>query len=169
MKRLKRCISEFWTSLDTKIFPTNRVFDTTVRISLAFARLHFSNIVTAEIAKEAIEFLTNMYHAFDTNVAIVEDPREVACREIAKFLQENVNIPYYFQDCINYTSDHNTLVQAYAGKSPVNPNSSKYRDIADRFKQGLVGDGLISIVDMNPLTLVFKVSAREESSSKSAL
>jgi hypothetical protein len=27
----------------------------------------------------------------------------------------------------------------------VNENSSKYRDIADRFRQGLVGDGFICI------------------------
>jgi hypothetical protein len=58
----------------------------------------------------------------------------------------------------------NSLVEAYLGKSPVNNNNSKYRDIADRFKQGLVGDGLISVVNMNPLTLVFKVAAKEECS-----
>ena len=45
----------------------------------------------------------------------------------------------------------NSLVEAYMGKSPVSNNNSKYRDIADRFKQGLLGEGLISIVDMNPL------------------
>jgi len=95
-----------------------------------------------------------MYHAFDNNVIVVEDPREVTCHEIAKFLQTNPNIPYEFQDCINYAVSKNSLVETYLGKSPVNNNSSKYRDIADRFKQGLVSDGLISIVDMNPLTLI---------------
>jgi hypothetical protein len=74
-------------------------------------------------------------------------------------------MPYDFQDGINYASDHNTLVEAYVGKSPVNPNSSKYRDIADRFKQGLVGDGLISVVNMNPLRLFFRVSVKEDNNS----
>jgi hypothetical protein len=55
------------------------------------------------------------------------------------------------------------------GKSPVNPNSSKYRDIADRFKQGLVGDGLISVVNMNPLRLIFRFPVREDNSSNNVL
>ena len=63
-------ITDFWSSLNILVFPTNRVLDTIIRISFAFARLHFSNIVTAEIAKEAIQFLTNIYNAFDRNVAI---------------------------------------------------------------------------------------------------
>jgi replicative DNA helicase Mcm len=161
-------IIDYWSSLNILVFPTNRVLETIIRVSIAFARLHFSNIVTTEIAKEAIEFLTNMYHAFDRNVAIVEDPREATCHEIAKFLQESPNLPFEFQDCINYATSKNSLVETYLGKSPVSNNSSKYRDIADRFKQGLVGDGLISIVNMNPLTLVFNASVKE-SSNKNVL
>jgi DNA replicative helicase MCM subunit Mcm2 (Cdc46/Mcm family) len=151
-------IIDFWSGLDSKVFPTNRVFETIVRVSKAFARLHFSNLVTAEIAKQSIDFLTRMYKAFDSTVVIVQDPREAVCHEIAKFLMSNPNIPYEFQDCINYAASVNTLVEAYLGKSPVNNNSSKYRDIADRFKQGLVGEGLISIEEMTPLALVFKVN-----------
>lgn len=155
-------IIDYWSGLDTKIFPTNRVLDTIIRVSNAFARLHFSNLVTAQIAKEAIDFLTRMYQAFDSTIVVVQDPREAACREIAKFLQQNPNIPYDFQDCINYATSNSTLAGTYIGKSPVNPNSSKYRDIADRFKQGLVGDGLISVVDMNPLRLMFRVENRQK-------
>ena len=161
-------IIDYWSSLNILVFPTNRVFETIIRTSIAFARLHFSNLVTVEIAKEAIDFLTNMYHAFDRNVAIVEDPREATCHEIAKFLQESPNMPFAFQDCINYAASKNSLVETYLGKSPVSNNSSKYRDIADRFKQGLVGDGLISIVNMNPLTLVFNTPVKE-SSNKNVL
>jgi DNA replicative helicase MCM subunit Mcm2 (Cdc46/Mcm family) len=149
-------IVDYWSRLDTRIFPTNRVFETMIRVSMAFARLHFSDIVTAHIAKEAIDFLTKMYQAFDSSVVVVQDPREATCHEIAKFLMQNPNMPYDFQDCINYAASNNTLVEAYLGKSPVNNNSSKYRDVADRFKQGLIGDGLISIEDMNPLRLMFK-------------
>lgn len=161
-------IIDYWSSLNILVFPTNRVLETIIRTSIAFARLHYSNVVTVEIAKEAIAFLTNMYHAFDRNVAIVEDPREATCHEIAKFLQESPNMPYEFQDCINYAASKNSLVETYLGKSPVSNNSSKYRDIADRFKQDLVGDGLISIVKMNPLTLVFNAPVKE-SNSKNVL
>jgi DNA replicative helicase MCM subunit Mcm2 (Cdc46/Mcm family) len=151
-------IIDYWSGLDTKIFPTNRVLETIVRVSMAFARVHFSNIVTAEIAKEAIEFLTRMYQAFDSNVVVVQDPRDATCQEIIKFLAQNANMPYDFQDCINYAASNNTLVEAYVGKSPVNNNSSKYRDIADRFKQGLVGKGLITIEDLHPLRLIHRNS-----------
>lgn len=162
-------IADYWSSLNVLIFPTNRVLETIMRTSIAFARLHFSNIVTSEIAKEAIDFLNKMYQVFDSNIVVVQDPREATCHEIAKFLQENPNIPYEFQDCINYAADHNTLVEAYLGKSPVNNNNSKYRDIADRFKQGVVGEGMISIVNMSPLTLIFKVLVKEDTSSKNVL
>ena len=97
-------------------FPTNRVLETIIRTSIAFARLHFSSIVTSEIAKEAIDFLTKMYHAFDSNVVVVQDPREATCHEIAKFLQTNPNIPFEFQDCINYAASVNSLVEAYSWK-----------------------------------------------------
>ncbi len=150
-------ITDCWSSLDSTIFPTNRVLETMLRVSIAFARLHFSNVVTAEIAKKAMEFITGMFKAFDSTVVLVQDPREATCQEIANFLQQNPNIPYTFQDCINYAAENNSLVGTYLGTSPVKNDSWKYRDIADRFKQGLIGEGLISIEDMNPLTLVFKI------------
>ena len=154
-------IVDFWPRLDSNIFPTNRVLETIVRVSMAFARLHFSNIVTAEIAKEAIDFLRKMFEAFDETVMVVEDPRDATCREITKFLQESPGIPYEFQELINHAGKVNTLVEAYLGKGPINNNNSKYRDIADRFRQGMIGKGLISIQDMNPLTLIFKPEARK--------
>ncbi len=101
-----------------------------------------------------------MYKAFDSSVVVVQDPRDAACREIVKFLTRTPNMPFDFQDCINYATSNNSLVEAYLGKSPVDNNSSKYRDIADRFKQGLIGEDLISIENMNPLRLVFKVEVR---------
>ena len=97
-------ITDYWSSPNITVFPTNRVLETIIRTSLAFARLHFSNIVTSEIAKEAIDFLPKMYQAFDSNVVVVEDPREATCHEIAKFLQESPNMPFEFQDCINYAA-----------------------------------------------------------------
>jgi hypothetical protein len=127
---------------------------------MAFARLYFSNIVTAEIAKKAMDFITGMFKAFDSTVVLVQDPREATCQEIANFLQQNPNIPYTFQDCINYAADKNSLIGTYLGTSPVKNDSWKYRDIADRFKQGLIGEGLVFIEDMNPLTLVFKVQLK---------
>jgi hypothetical protein len=113
---------------------------------MTYARLRFSNVVTAEIATEAIDFLSKMYR----------DPRDAACFEIARYLQENPNMPYDFSDLINRASDVNPFVEVYLGPSPVNINSSKYRDIADRFKQGLVGNGFIFIEKENPLRLCFK-------------
>jgi hypothetical protein len=56
----------------------------------------------------------------------------------------------------NYAASNNSLVEAYVGKSPVNNNSSKYRDIAERFKQGLAGKGLITVENLHPLTLVYR-------------
>jgi hypothetical protein len=153
-------IIDYWSSLDSTIFPTNRVLETMVRVSMAFARLHFSNVVTGEIARKAMEYVRAMFQSFDSTVALVEDPREATCKEIASFLQQNSNIPYTFQDCINYAADINSLVGAYLGPSPVKNDSRKYRDIADRFKQGMIGEGLISIEDINPLTLVFRIQTK---------
>jgi replicative DNA helicase Mcm len=138
-------IIQCWAGLSSDVFPTNRIFETIVRVSMAFARLHFSNVVTLEIAKEAIDFLSRMYREFDSSVAMVHDPRDAACLEIATYLQENPNMPYDFQDLINRAAEVNPFVEAYLGPSPVNTNSSKYRDIADRFKHGLSGDGFIFI------------------------
>ena len=93
--------------------------------------MHFSNIVTTEIAKEAIDFLTRMYHLFDSNVAVVQDPREATCYEIAKFLQENPNMPYDFQDGI-ILPQIITHWSKHTWEKVLDNNNSKYSDIADR-------------------------------------
>jgi DNA replicative helicase MCM subunit Mcm2 (Cdc46/Mcm family) len=95
-------IIQCWAGLSNNAFPTNRIFESMVRLSMAYARLRFSNVVTLEIAKEAIEFLTKLYREFDSSVSIVHDPRDAACFEIASFLQENPNFTYDFQELINH-------------------------------------------------------------------
>jgi DNA replicative helicase MCM subunit Mcm2 (Cdc46/Mcm family) len=88
-------IIQYWTGIEnSKTFSTNRAFETIVRTTKAFARLHFSNIVTYEIAKEAIDFLTEMHKEFDSNITAVQDPRDITCYEIMKFLQEYPDITY---------------------------------------------------------------------------
>jgi DNA replicative helicase MCM subunit Mcm2 (Cdc46/Mcm family) len=156
-------IMQCWAGLSSSAFPTNRIFETLVRISMAVARLRFSNVVTLEIAKEAIDFLTKMYKEFDENVSVVHDPRDATCFEIVAYLQENPSMPYDFGDLINRATQVNPFVEAYLGPSPVNNNNSKYRDIADRFRQGLIGDGFISVERENPLRLCFKPDKAKQS------
>jgi replicative DNA helicase Mcm len=161
-------IMQCWTQLSSNAFPTNRIFETLTRVSITFARLRFSNVVTLEIAKEAIDFLTKMYKEFDQNVSVVHDPRDAACFEIANYLQENPNMPYDFADLINRTTEVNPFVEAYLGASPVNANNSKYRDIANRFKEGLVGEGFITIERENPLRLCFRPDKAAKTSTSTS-
>lgn len=66
-------IIEYWSSLDIKIFPTNRLLETIVRVSKAFARMHFSDEVNVAITRESLVFITRMLKAFDSSVEVVED------------------------------------------------------------------------------------------------
>ena len=151
-------IIDYWSGLDSKIFPNNRVLETIVRVSIAFARLHFSNEVTASIAKKSIEFITRLFKAFDNTVEVVHDPRDAVCLLVAEFLMKTPNMPFDFSDCVNYAITRNKLVEAYLGNSPVNTSGHKYRDLRERFLQSNpVTDGLIGIDSHNPLRLVFKV------------
>jgi hypothetical protein len=161
-------IIQCWAGLSSSAFPTNRIFETIVRTSMAFARLHFSNIVTLDIAKEAIDFLGKMYKEFDSSVSVVHDPRDTACFEITSYLQENPNMPYDFSDLINRSTEVNRFVEAYLGPSPVNANNSKYRDIANRFKEGLVGEGFITIERENPLRLCFRPDKTAKTSTSTS-
>jgi DNA replicative helicase MCM subunit Mcm2 (Cdc46/Mcm family) len=151
-------ITDYWSKLDIRIFPTNRVLETIVRVCKAFARLHFSNTVTVEIAKEAVDFITEVFRDFDKTITIVKDPRDIACEEIVKYLKESPGIVRDFEVCLNYAAASSTLVEAYTG--PVIDNQSrKYREIADRFKlkqfdSASLG-GTISIISLKPLKLVF--------------
>jgi replicative DNA helicase Mcm len=154
-------IIEYWSSLDTKIFSTNRVLETIIRVSIAFARLHFSNEVTVEIAKKSLAFITRIFKAFDNSVEIVEDPRDAASFAVAEFLMKTPNMPFKFSDCVNYAITSTKLVESYLGPSPVNTETHKYRDLRERFLQSTpVANGLISIDSYNPLTLVFKVQTK---------
>jgi hypothetical protein len=126
---------------------------------MAFARLQFSNVVTAEIAKKAFKFLTDVFREFDASVAIVEDPRETICKEIAKFYMENLNISFDFSDTMNIIKAKNTMLDTYLGNgNGLDTQRHKYRDLRERFLESpSIADGLISITSHNPLTLVFKV------------
>ena len=151
-------IIEYWSSLDIKIFPTNRLLETIVRVSKAFARMHFSDEVNVAITRESLVFITRMLKDFDSSVEVVEDPRNAACLAVAEFLMKTPNMPFKFSDCVDYAITSNKLVEAYMGESPVNTDSHKYRDLRERFLQSSpVANGLISIESYNPLTLVFKV------------
>ncbi|CAN5476243.1 hypothetical protein BH18THE2_BH18THE2_27600 [soil metagenome] len=154
-------IIEYWSGLDSNIFPTNRVLETIVRVSMAFARLHFSDEVTAAIAKESIDFITRIFKIFDSSVEVVQDPRDAACLAVAEFLMKTPNMPFDFSDCVNYAITSHKLVESYLGNSPVNTESHKYRDLRERFLQSSpIANGLISIDSFNPLRLVFTVQAK---------
>jgi DNA replicative helicase MCM subunit Mcm2 (Cdc46/Mcm family) len=154
-------IIEYWSGLDSNIFPTNRVLETIVRVSMAFARLHFSDEVTAAISKESIDFITRIFKTFDSSVEVVQDPRDAACLAVAEFLMKTPNMPFDFSDCVNYAITSHKLVESYLGNSPVNTESHKYRDLRERFLQSSpIANGLISIDSFNPLRLVFTVHAK---------
>ena len=53
-EKAKSMITEFYSSLDATKFPTRRVLDVATRVSMAFARLHFSDLVTGEITKRRL-------------------------------------------------------------------------------------------------------------------
>lgn len=63
---------------------------------MAFARLHFSEVVTYEIAKKALDFVADVYRDFDNTVVVIEDPRELVCKEIADFYLQRPNMSYDF-------------------------------------------------------------------------
>jgi hypothetical protein len=158
----KVMIVEFWSGLNSKTFPTKRVFDVVLRTSMAFARFHFSNVVTADIAKMALAFLADLFRDFDSTVVVIDDPRETICKEIAKFYMQSPNIPFDFTDSVNYVKAKSTMLDSYLGNgSGFDTQSHKYRDLRERFLDSpAVAEGLITIVSHNPLRLMFKVEKR---------
>jgi hypothetical protein len=137
--------------------------DTIVRVSLASARLHLSDVVTVEIVKKALAYITRILKAFDSSVEVVEDPRDAINLGVADFVMKTPNMPFKFSDCVNYVITSNRLVESYLGPSPVNTETHKYRDARERFIQSpAITNGLISIESYNPLTLVFKVQVKND-------
>jgi DNA replicative helicase MCM subunit Mcm2 (Cdc46/Mcm family) len=153
-------IAEYWSKLDSRIFPTNRVLETIQRTSMAFARLHFSNTVTVDIVNEAVAFITEMFQEFDQTVAVVKDPRDIACEEVIKYLEETPGQEHTFEECLNHAVASNTLVEAYFGKV-VDNQSKKFKELANRFKLKEVSSA-VSIVSLKPLKLVFKAITSPE-------
>ena len=151
-------IINFWSHMRG----TNRNLESIIRVSKAFGRLHFSHVVDATFAKEAIEYMAEQFNEFDRNIIVVQNPRDAACTEIINFLIQHKNIPYDFQDLIDYASTVSKLVETWIGKPPIDNNSSKYRDIADRFRQGLVGKGTIFIENMHPLRLIYREADKND-------
>jgi DNA replicative helicase MCM subunit Mcm2 (Cdc46/Mcm family) len=152
-------IVEFFSNLNTKHFPTRRVLDVATRVSMAFARLYFSDIVTADIAKKALDFLRDVFREFDSTVVVIEDPREIVCREIADFYMQRPNIPYDFSDSVETIKARSSMLEAYLGDGKgLDTRSHKYQDLRERFLESPpVVQGLITIENHNPLRLMFRV------------
>jgi hypothetical protein len=82
---------------------------------MAFARLHFSDVVTAEIAKKALDFLRDVFKEFDSAIVVIEDPRELVCKEIADFYQKRPNIPFDFNDTVESIKNRSPMLETYLG------------------------------------------------------
>jgi DNA replicative helicase MCM subunit Mcm2 (Cdc46/Mcm family) len=151
-------IVEFFANLNTINFQTKRVLDVATRVSMAFARLHFSEVVTAEIAKKALDFLAKVFKDFDDTVVVIEDPREIVCREIANFYFQRPNMPYDFNDSIEVVKQRSSMLEGYLGDGKaIDFQSHKIRDLRERFLESPpVVQGLIVIENHNPLRLIFK-------------
>jgi hypothetical protein len=123
-------IVEFFANLDVTNFPTRRILDVATRVSMAFARLHFSNVVTAEIAKKALTFLADVFRDFDNTVVVIEDPREIVCKEIADFYMQRPNIPYDFNDTVESIKNRSSMLETYLGDGKgLDTQSHKFRDL----------------------------------------
>ena len=81
---------EFFSSLNESIFPTRRALDVATRVSMAFARLHFSDIVTAEITKKALDFLAKIFREFDSTIVVIEDPRELYAGKLPNSISQGL-------------------------------------------------------------------------------
>ena len=149
---------EYYSSLNATIFPTRRALDDATRVSMAFARFHFSDIVTAEIAKKALDFLAEVNRAFDSTIVVIEDPRELVCREIAEFYFSRPNIPYDFNDTVKTIKNRSSMLESYLGNGKgLDTQSHKFRDLRDRFMDSpAIVEKLIIIENHNPLRLIFR-------------
>ena len=120
---------------------------------MAFARLHFSDIVTAEITKKALDFLAEVFREFDSTIVVIEDPRELVCREIAQFYFARPNMPYDFNDTVESIKNTSSMLETYLGNGKgLDTQSHKFRDLRDRFLDSPpIVEKLIVIENHNPL------------------
>jgi DNA replicative helicase MCM subunit Mcm2 (Cdc46/Mcm family) len=148
----------FYSNLGATVFPSRRVFDVATRVSMAFARLHFSDVVTAELAKKALDFLRDVFKEFDSAIVVIEDPRELVCKEIADFYQKRPDIPFDFNDTVESIKNRSPMLDTYLGNGKgLDTQSHKFRALRERFLDSPpVVQGLIVIQSHNPLRLMFR-------------
>lgn len=151
-------ITEFYSSLDATKFPTRRVLDVATRVSMAFARLYFSDLVTGEITKKALDFVARVFKEFDSSIVLIEDPRELVCKEIAESYFKRPNMPYDFNDTVETIKNRSSMLENYLGNGKgLDTCSHKFRDLRERFLESPpVTQKLIIIENHNPLSLVFR-------------
>jgi replicative DNA helicase Mcm len=154
----KSMITEFYSSLDATKFPTRRVLDVATRVSMAFARLYFSDLVTGEITKKALDFVARVFKEFDSSIVLIEDPRELVCKEIAESYFKRPNMPYDFNDTVETIKNRSSMLENYLGNGKgLDTCSHKFRDLRERFLESPpVTQKLIIIENHNPLSLVFR-------------
>jgi len=93
-------------------FGSNRILDTLLRLSKAFARLKLKNIVDADDAREVIEFYNNILQQYQQAVSVPVNPRDVTFSECLKILRE-IEIAISLDELLKQACQNNNYIKRY--------------------------------------------------------
>ena len=91
---------------------SNRILDTLLRLSKAFARLKLKNIVDGDDAREVIEFYNNILQQYQQAVSVPVNPRDVTFSECLKILRE-IEIAITLDELLKQACHNNNYIKRY--------------------------------------------------------
>jgi DNA replicative helicase MCM subunit Mcm2 (Cdc46/Mcm family) len=68
---------------------TSRGFESTYRIAEAFARLMLKTVVDSEVVNQTIDFISDMYRTYGSDIAETPDYRTISWLEISKVVKDH--------------------------------------------------------------------------------
>ncbi|HEY9385852.1 MAG TPA: AAA family ATPase [Nitrososphaeraceae archaeon] len=146
-------LNSFWQKLKVECIANNRTFDTVYRIAESHARLHLKPVVDGEIATETMESVKVMLLQYGHIIKIVDNPRDIAQREIVNIVME-IKGPITFSETVKIACQRNGQVKHYLGDRNLTVEDNKrFRELRERFVNNK--DSRIIITQLRPLTLLW--------------
>jgi len=154
-------LNSFWKDMDKmEIGGGNRNLDSIYRIAEAHARLHLSDVVNLEIAKETLEHYKLLLLDFGKVIVVTEDPRKTAVDSITKVIKRTP-VSITFEEAANYARMENEKVRNYLGDGRLTTYGNfKFRAVCDMFKE--MKDSHINITSNSPLTCIWQNDVCDE-------
>ena len=135
---------------------TSRGFESIYRIAEAFARVMLKSVIDSEVVDQTIEYVSDMYRSYGSEIAETPNYRDLSYFEIAKVVKDHALNVFWkegenpeldelkyitWNEAAEEAASKNENVRLYLGKNFRDSNSRSARNLKELFREQRAYDG----------------------------